>query len=188
MSTEPEPQNPPAERGDAQRIADQLGALRAYVHLRLGRALRAREESIDIAQSVVREALADAHRFEGGDEGLRAWLWRRAENKIRDRGRFWARQRRDSTKEIGQADDPDLAQAYGSLLTPSRVASGREEIARVERAFAELADDQRRVILLARVANLSHAEVAATMGRTELATRSLLSRAIARLSMLLEER
>ena len=150
--------------------------------------LCARARSIDIAQSVVREALADKDRFEGGDESLRAWLWRRAENKIRDRGRFWARQRRDAKKEVGQVDDPALFEAYGSLLTPSRIAMGREEIARVERAFAELADDQRRVILLARVANLSHAEVARAMGRSELATRSLLSRSIARLSMLLEER
>jgi RNA polymerase sigma-70 factor (ECF subfamily) len=148
--------------------------------------LRAREDSIDIAQSVVREALADADQFSGGDEGLRAWLCKRAENKIRDRGRFWARQRRDSSKEIGQADDPELVEAYGTLLTPSRVAAGREELARVEAAFAQLSDDQRRVILLARVANLSHAEVALAMERSEVATRSLLSRSIARLAMLLE--
>jgi RNA polymerase sigma-70 factor (ECF subfamily) len=186
MSPEQERSQRP-ESVEAQRIADQVGALRAYVHLRLGRALRAREESIDIAQSVVREALADKDRFEGGDESLRAWLWRRAENKIRDRGRFWARQRRDVRKEVGPVDDPELFEAYGSLLTPSRVAIGREEIARVERAFAKLAEDQRRVILLARVANLSHAEVARAMGRSELATRSLLSRSIARLSILLEQ-
>jgi RNA polymerase sigma-70 factor (ECF subfamily) len=176
----------PGERDEAQRIADQVGALRAYVRLRLGRALRAREDSIDIAQSVVREALADVDRFSGGDDGLRAWLCKRAENKIRDRGRFWARQRRDTTKETGQSDDPELTAAYGSLLTPSRIAAGREELTRVERAFAQLSDDQRRVILLARVANLSHAEVALAMDRSEIATRSLLSRAIARLAVLLE--
>jgi RNA polymerase sigma-70 factor (ECF subfamily) len=184
-----EQERPPQPKGDeAQRIADQLGALRAFVRLRLGRSLRAREESIDIAQSVVREALADADRFEGGDDGLRAWLWRRAENKIRDRVRFWGRQRRDSVKEAGHVDDPALAEACGSLMTPSRVVSGREEIERVERAFAMLSEDQRRVILLARVADLPHSEVARAMDRSELATRSLLSRAIARLSMLLEER
>ncbi len=177
----------PKQRDEAQRIADQMGALRAYVRLRLGRALRAREDSIDIAQSVVREALADASRFTGGDDGLRAWLCKRAENKIRDRGRFWARLRRDTAKEVGQADDPELIEAYGTLMTPSRVAAGREELERIERAFAELSEDQRRVILLARVANLSHAEVALTMDRTEVATRSLLSRAIARLAVLLEE-
>ena len=184
-----EQERPPRPKGDeAQRIADQLGALRAFVRLRLGHSLRAREESIDIAQSVVREALADADRFEGGDDGLRAWLWRRAENKIRDRVRFWGRERRDAVKEAGPVDDPALAEACGSLMTPSRVVSGREEIERVERAFAQLSEDQRRVILLSRVADLPHAEVARAMDRSELATRSLLSRAIARLSMLLEKR
>jgi DNA-directed RNA polymerase specialized sigma24 family protein len=45
----------------------------------------------------------------------------------------------------------------------------------------------RRVILLARIGGLSHEEVAAGMGRTVLATRSLLARAMARLAVLLGE-
>ena len=43
------------------------------------------------------------------------------------------------------------------------------------------------MILLTRVAGLSHAEVAREMGRTPIATRTLLSRALARLATALED-
>ena len=54
--------------------------------------------------------------------------------------------------------------------------------------FGELPDDQREVILLARVVGLPHAIVAQEMGRTPAATRTLLSRALARLATRLEEK
>jgi RNA polymerase sigma factor (sigma-70 family) len=181
--------SPPDETPSAQdRLTEHVAALRAYVRLRLGRALRAREESEDIAQSVVREALEDLPRFEGGSKGMRAWLLKRAENKIRDRGRFWKRDRRDGSREEGIAQDEErtLLDAYRSFVTPSRAASAREELALVERAFAELPEDHRRVILLSRVGGLSHAEVARELDRSEAATRTLLSRAMARLAVLLD--
>jgi len=170
-------------------------ALRAYVRLRLGRNLRSREESLDLTQSVVREALEALPRFEvRGEGGFRRWLLMRAENKIKDRGRFWNRARRDPRLEIAlgpgsgdEAEDRAVVAALQSLATPSREAAGREELLRLERAIAELSDDQRRVILLARIAGLSHEEVARAMGRTVLATRSLLARAMARLAILMEE-
>jgi len=43
------------------------------------------------------------------------------------------------------------------------------------------------MILLARIGGMSHEEVSAAMGRSVLATRSLLARAMARLAVLLEE-
>lgn len=180
----------PSDPLESERIAAHVGALQAFVRLRLGRSLRAREESIDIAQSVVREALEDQAQFQGGAEGLRAWLMKRAENKIRDRARFWGRDRRTSARESAGVRDEDehVIEACRSLLTPSRVAMAREELAQLEEAFATLSDDHRRVILLSRVAGLSHAEVARTMDKTELATRALLSRAMAKLAILLERK
>lgn len=188
-----------AASGDAaardELFAAHQDALRAFVRLRLGRHLRSREESLDLAQSVVREALEDLPQFEvRGAGGFRRWLLLRAENKIKDRGRFWSRARRDARLEIalsGTHDDGEeraVAAALHDLATPSREAAGREDLARLERAFAGLSEDQRRVILLARVAGLSHEDVAAAMGRTVLATRSLLSRAMARLALLMEDR
>ena len=172
-----------------------LGALRAFVRLRLGESLRQRETSLDLVQSVVREALEDLKGFEyRGETSFRQWLLRRAESKIRDRARFWRRDRRAAEREVsgdgtghdgGEADD--LGQQLATFFTPSRHAAAREELERVERAFLSLPEDWRRVILMARVLGLSHEEIGVELGRTPLATRTLLCRALARLTTLLEQ-
>jgi RNA polymerase sigma factor (sigma-70 family) len=48
----------------------------------------------------------------------------------------------------------------------------------MERAFDLLSDDHREVITLSRIVGLSHAEIAAELGRSEGAVRVLLSRAL----------
>ncbi|TAJ25131.1 MAG: sigma-70 family RNA polymerase sigma factor [Planctomycetota bacterium] len=184
-----------AARGDDAAVEELLAAhldgLRGYVRLRMGRVLRTREESADLVQSVCREVLSDLDGFEyRGNAAFRDWLFTCAEHKLRDRARFWARDRRDAAREqpLAGFDDDELATLDGlsSLLSPSRDAVAAEELARLESAFAKLEPDYREVILLARVVGLSHAEIAARMGRTESATWNLLSRALAKLSTLLE--
>ena len=51
----------------------------------------------------------------------------------------------------------------------------------LERVLAALPDEYREVIRLMRVENLPYSEVAERMGRSEVAVRKLLSRALARL-------
>jgi len=167
-----------------------LPGLRAFVRLRLGDRLRSRESSQDIAQSVCREALTDLDRFEyRGPHSFRNWLYLHAERKIRDRGRFWGRERRDMDREHGRGAEKDELEAQiRTFFTPSRDAAAREELERVEQAFRQLPEDYRRVIILVRVLGLPHREAASELGRTELATRTLLSRALARLALLVEDR
>jgi RNA polymerase sigma-70 factor (ECF subfamily) len=61
-----------------------------------------------------------------------------------------------------------------------------EQADRIEAALDRLPADYREVICLSRFAGFSHAEIAAEMGRSELATRSLLSRALSQLAEELE--
>jgi RNA polymerase sigma-70 factor, ECF subfamily len=184
-----------AARGDARAVDELLGAhldsLRGYVRLRMGRILRSREESADLVQSVCREVLTDLGGFEyRGAAAFRDWLFTCAEHKLRDRARFWGRERRDAAREQPMAgfDEEERGTLAGlaSLMTPSRDAVAAEELGRLEAAFARLDADYREVIVLARVVGLSHAEIAARMGRTESATWNLLARALAKLSTLLE--
>jgi RNA polymerase sigma factor (sigma-70 family) len=171
-------------------LSAHLPALRGFVRLRLGRALRSKEESLDIVQSICGDALKDLRGFEHRGAGsFRRWLLQRAENKLRARGRFWARERRALQSEV-PLEDADLAglRELAHTFTPLDAATSREELLRLEGAFAELAEPDRTVILLARVAGLDHAAVAAEMGRTVVATRTLLSRALARLAGRLEPR
>jgi RNA polymerase sigma factor (sigma-70 family) len=55
-------------------------------------------------------------------------------------------------------------------------------LARLQAAFDALDADEREVVLLSRVAGLSRAEVAQTMGRTENGVRNLLHRTLAKLA------
>jgi RNA polymerase sigma-70 factor (ECF subfamily) len=168
-----------------------VARLRAYVRRRQGARLAARESSRDVVQSVLREALAGLDGFRAGEPPARSgfwrWLARTAENKLASRGRFWSRLRRDDAREQpaeGAAAD-DLFGTDGA--SPSQAAMAREELERLERAFAELPPAWREVIVLVRLSGLSHAEAARRLGRTEASTRTLLSRALARLATRLED-
>ena len=162
-------------------VARNLPRLHAYVRLHMGAKLRAREGSLDVVQSVCREVLGDLGGFEyRGQAPFVRWLFTCALNKLRERDRFQHRAMRDVARE--QPEDQLPADAYATLLTPSRDAIGREELGRVEAAFDNLPDDYREVIALARILGFSHREIAAEMGRSETAVRTLLGRALVRLA------
>ena len=78
----------------------------------------------------------------------------------------------------------DACDAYG---TPSRHAAGREELERLEQAFAELSDEEQNVILWSRFCGMKHDEIAEAIGKTPVATRKVLSRALAKLAEWLDD-
>lgn len=172
-----------------------LPRLRAFVRLKAGPAVRARESSSDIVQSVCRELLEGMEDFQyQGESAFRSWLFTAALRKIVDRDRFHRRERRDVGREVrvdagtsGGNDPGAILAGYGSLFTPSREAAAREELERLEGIFDRLPEDYREAIVFSRILGLSHAEIAEKMGRSEGATRVLLHRALAKLTLLLGE-
>ena len=179
-----------ARKGEPEALATLLQrhvpGLRAFLRLRMGPEIRAHEQSCDLVQSVCREILVKADQFgHGGEEGFRRWLYRTAERKVADRADYLQAQKR--TANLVPLDDAALAACYQSVCTPSQDASAREHLARVEAAFDKLSDEHREVILGAKMLGLSHAELAAQLGKSEGALRSLLFRAMARLTEILGE-
>ncbi|MBI5432628.1 MAG: sigma-70 family RNA polymerase sigma factor [Planctomycetes bacterium] len=174
-----------AQRGDAIALETLLGrylpGLRAFVRLRAGPTVRAHESASDIAQSVCREVLQNLSTFKyGGETGFKHWLYATALRKLQKRDEHWRAQKREAARVVG--DEQALLDAYRNVSSPSRRAMAKEELARIEKAFDELGDDEREVITLARVVGLPHKEIAEAMGRTEGATRVLLHRALAKLA------
>ena len=185
-----------AARGDESAIGllleRHLPGLRAFVRLRAGRAIRERESSSDIVQSVCREVIAHQERFRyPSEQAFKRWLYATALRKIANRAEFWGTQKRDAGRELrarasaSRDGDEDLLACYATFSTPSRHAVAREEVERFERAFEELSEEHREVITLAHLVGLSRAEIAAETGRSEVAVRSLLYRGMARLAELL---
>ena len=184
------------DRAAVERLLERfLPDVRAFVRLRAGPALRARESSSDLVQSVCREILEHAERFRYPSEGaFKHWLFTTAQRKLQHRHEYWMAQKRGAVGEVpidsGQGssagDVPDLMSRYRRFSSPSRAASLREEVERVEAAFDQLSEEHREVITLAHLTGLSRAEIAERMQRSEGAVRVLLHRALARLSGLLQ--
>ena len=179
-----------AQAGDREAqellIERHLPSLRAYVRLRLGPALRARESASDIVQSACREVLGNLDHFHhDGEAGFRAWLFASALRKIGDRAEYWGAQKRDAARET-QADVA-LVDVYRSFCSPSKAAQAHETLERIERAFECLPEPDREIIVMARIVGLGHAEIGERLGLSEAGSRSRLFRALAGLSEALHD-
>lgn len=164
-----------------ERVSRFLPALRAYVRVRMGAELRAREESCDIVQSVAREILQNAERFQhGGDSGFRDWMFTTAHRKVVNHLEHWRAKKRTG---VCDARVPEELADLGP--SPSRQASAREELAAIEAAFDVLTEEQREVVTCSRLLGLGSAEIAQRLGKTEVAVRKILSRGLARLAVAL---
>ena len=171
-------------------VVRHLPGLRAFVRARTSRLLRAREGDSDIVQSICREVLTNADRFQvPAENGFKRWLYLTAMRKLQHRQEHWLAQKRDVGRELPQADhsrDDQLLQGYASIASPSRELMAREAIEKIERAMEQLSDDHREVLTLARMVGLSRSEIGEVMGKSEGAVRTLLFRAQAKLAELLD--
>lgn len=189
-----------ARQGDEKALGELLHRylpdLHAYVRLRAGGMLLARESSADLVQSICREALGELDDFEYQGEGpFRSWLYTLAQRKLATRYSYHLAQKREIGREsplpsLGEQDgsraDIDLADSYANLFSPSKRLAAKELVEQVEGAFAQMPDHYREVLLLSRSEGLSHEEIAERTGRTTGSVRMLLSRALAELARLLD--
>ena len=169
----------------AQLLTVHLVELQAFVRGRMGGQLLRRESAADVVQSICREVLEKSDRFRFPEEhAFRRWLYAMAERKLGHRYDYYAAARRSAGREATLPSSVDLgalgvAAAGGS---PSRQAMAREEMARVEAAFAALPEHYRDVIVQARVLGRSREEIAAQAGKNPAAVGNLLFRALAALA------
>ncbi|MBK7642293.1 MAG: RNA polymerase sigma factor [Planctomycetes bacterium] len=179
-----------ASQGDSAAVGvlleRHLPGLLAYVRAHAGRQLLQRDASMDLVQSACREVLQDLGKHDYRDEaGFRHWLFLAAERKILDRAKYHGRDKRNGLADLSPsvAEERALLEGYSGICTPSRAAAAREELERLETALGTLSDEQREVVVLSKIVGLSHAQIAERLGKTEVATRSLLHRALARLAL-----
>ena len=103
-----------------------LPGLRAFVRLRAGPQVRAREAESDLVQSTCREVLAHRAEFRyGGEAGFRHWLYTTALRKIVDRHQHHTAQKRDARRERPAEDEADFLDAYRRFASPSGAANRR---------------------------------------------------------------
>jgi RNA polymerase sigma-70 factor (ECF subfamily) len=157
-----------------ERIYEQLApAVHGYL----------RSQGIDDPEGAVNDVFLRAFRglaaFEGSPVAFRSFVFTVAHHLVVDRRRFASRRPREVAVErlpdVGASDDPEH-EAIERI--------GRERLA----ALLELlTSDQRDVLLLRFVADLSIEEVAAAQGRSVGAVKAMQHRALASVRRLLEE-
>ena len=123
------------------------------------------------------------HHFDGPAAFYR-WLERIALNELKDQQRALKRQKRDVAREVREPAQtrtsyPDLMHRLTATdSTPSRRVARGEAVAVVLSSLARLTDDQREVVSLRYLESRPVSEVAARMGKTEVAIHSLCRRAL----------
>jgi RNA polymerase sigma-70 factor (subfamily 1) len=165
---------------------------RLVARRRLGPALRAKVDSIDISQSVVVELMLGIEKFEyRSDPAWRGYLRRLVENKIRAKADYFGAARRDMKRERsietrGRAEGERGTEPPSHGPSPSELLLREEEIGRLETALEQMTSAERDVIILRVFEGLSHREIARRLNRpSENAVHKLYGRALARLAGLL---
>lgn len=149
--------------------------------------LRDHHEAEDATERTFLAALTHLLRFEErarpadgeGASTFRVWLFRIARNVVAERRR--ARRRRP------EAPLDDAAHVVDEVDIVSQV-TGRDEAAEAWRAVSRLTGDRRRAVILRFVDEMSTAEIAGTLGRSEGAVRVLIHRALRSLARDLGDR
>lgn len=137
-----------------------------YAYARLGH----REAAEDIAQIVFTKAWEKRDRYEERGKPALAYLFTIARNAIIDR------QRR---KEPIVMDDAQLARLeIPDDQDPTTTAQQSENVRSIHAALAELSEEQRDVVLLRYISELSYTEISKITGKSEEALRKTVSRAI----------
>ena len=161
--------------------------LNRFLKRRAGRLVLDQESGADLTQSVCREMLEGlaSERFEyRGDAEFKQWLFRAAELKIKNRQRFYMRDCRAPDRQVALDGALLIQRLTSSSSSPSQVALRREELERLEQAFDQLDERSRTVTMLFHLRGLSHTAIAAELGIEVGHSRTLLARALARLSRL----
>jgi RNA polymerase sigma factor (sigma-70 family) len=172
-------------------------AVLGLVKARMGRFLRAREESEDVAQSVFRQAL-ESGGFEkavfDSPERLRSWLLRIAENKLTDHVRTWGARKRGAgeTVALGPLEDSGSASGGGGALpdaaatSPTRFARDHEDLERIRGSLERLPSREHRdVVRLHFFEGLDTAEIGRRLALEPRAVRRLRAESVALLAGLL---
>jgi RNA polymerase sigma-70 factor (ECF subfamily) len=159
-------------RGDPDGASELFRRYAAPVLRYADRMLGNRAEAEEVAQEVFLKLISRVDQYDGR-ASVASWLFAIAANASRDRLRRTGRRATvplDAMAEAPAADPP----ADAALL-----ARERRDV--VRRALAELSDDQREALILARYHGLAYAEIAKALSISEGAVKTRIFRAMEKL-------
>lgn len=183
-------------RGEEAALVEFLQAneqpLLAFIRSRIGTKLQKKIEPEDVLQEASIEAVRCLEKTDLSTWDPLHWLFQICERKIIDaHRRFFESQKRDAGRE---AAIPDGSQAAGlanllaaSMTTPSAAFSRDQRQLKMLAALETLPEEQREALRLRYLVGLPSKEIAQKFGKTDGATRVMISRALSRLQEMLSE-
>jgi RNA polymerase sigma-70 factor (ECF subfamily) len=164
-------------------------AMRTFIDARLPPDLRQRFDASDVIQEAWREvARRITNYLDRRPMPFHLWVRRMAHDRLRTMCRDHRAERRDPDREVVLPDQSALRLAAPLLgATPSQTLEAQEFAQRVTAAIADLKEDDREILLLRLVDELSYEEAAALLEIEVHATRQRYGRALRRLKDALKD-
>ena len=167
-------------------------ALLAFIRSRIGSQLRKKVEAEDILQEASMEAVRTLGETDLSNWDPLNWLFQICERKIIDaHRRHFASQKRDASREAAlpaRSDAAGIANLLAaSITTPSAAFSRDQRQLRMLAALDTLPEPEREALRLRYLVGLPSKEIAKKLGKSDGATRVMISRALGKLHELLSE-
>jgi len=182
-------------QGDRQALIDYLQTRRAdlilFVNHQLGAGLSGKIEADDIVQEVSAYAFENASEIDFGDQDPFGWFCQIAKRKVIDAGRHFNAQKRAAQREVGIHGNPGASLGgieqllVASITSPSRAFSRKQKEYHLLQAMNQLSTEQQKVLQLRYGDNLPTREIAKQIGKSDGATRVLLSRSLKKLEQII---
>ena len=186
------------ESDEALMTAYRAGEVRAFDRLLsrhekpvwnfLRRFSRDAEAAEDLLQEVFLRVVKDAQESTAawkGNAKFSTWLYTIARNLCIDRARRAVHREAASLDGTGPSGAESTETLHDRLASPDApadlVVAGRQAARRIDRAIAELPDEQREVFLMREVMELPFAEIASVVGASEPTVKSRMRYALEKL-------
>ena len=167
-------------------------ALLAFIRSRIGSQLQKKVEPEDILQEASIEALRSHAKTDLSNWDPLHWLFQICERKIIDaHRRYFVSKKREAGREAALPAGSDAAGIAdllaASMTTPSAAFSRDQRQLRMLAALDTLPETEREALRLRYLVGLPSKEIAQKFGKTDGATRVMISRALSKLQALLSE-
>ncbi len=135
------------------------------------------QEALDLSQEVFLRVFRTLSQFRG-QSALRTWIYRIVVNQASNRQRWWRRRHRSQQVplDVHVEAHGDLPDHRGAIM-PDRLLGQKEVASVVWRALDTLPFDQRAVIVLREIDEMSYDEIADSLGVAVGTVKSRLARA-----------
>jgi RNA polymerase sigma-70 factor (ECF subfamily) len=167
------------QAGDADAFRELIERYQRPVINMIYRSIGDAWEAEDLAQRVFLQVFRSARRYEAKAK-FTTWLFTITHNTILNEHRRRARHSHQSLEELTQREDDEDAGAQiadARAADPAREASERELQAKIQAVIQSLPEAQRTAVILCRYEGLAYEEIAAVLGCSVSAVKSLLHRA-----------